>query len=89
MPALSKNDVNKAESKGQICSGIDGEMAVRQFCCTGLDRVDNKELCSLSPRLHDEGPKVDVGVQNVRAPGNNQTRVSKLFRLGTQPDALG
>ncbi len=45
-------------------------------------RVDGVELRAVAPRFHDERPQVDVGAENVRAPGDDQLRVAELLRLG-------
>ena len=45
-------------------------------------RVDGVELRAVAPRLHDERPQVDVGAENVRAPGEDQLRVAELLGLG-------
>ena len=42
-------------------------------------RIDGIEFGSIAPRFDDEGPQVNIGTQNVRAPGQDQLRVAELF----------
>src|ERR1035441_10514357 len=44
-------------------------------------RVDGVHLRPMAPGFHDEGPQVDIGAENVRAPRQDQLRMPKLLRL--------
>ena len=43
------------------------------------NRIDSVELGAIAPCLHDEGPQMYAGGENVCAPGNDEFRVAELF----------
>ncbi len=88
LPTLAQNDVDQAKSKSEIRTWVDNEVTVRQFRRSGPYRIDDEEFCAFAPSFHNEGPEMDVGVQDVCAPGDNQLRIRELFGLRTEPDAL-
>src|SRR5260370_32187511 len=46
------------------------------------NRIDSVEPGAMAPRLHDEGPEMHAGRENVCAPGNDEFRVTELFGFG-------
>ncbi len=50
-------------------------------------RIDDVEFGAVAPRFHDERPQVDVGSENIRAPGDDELGVPELLRLGAVADA--
>ena len=61
-----------AEASARSLPGWMREYLVGQPAGAVDDRIDDVKFGSVSPRLDDERPEVDVGAEDVRAPGDNQ-----------------
>src|SRR5258708_593696 len=86
---FTNDDVHHAQRESGIAAGIDEEMLVGQFAGAVTMRVNRVEPRALAPRFDDEGPQVDIGAENIRAPGENEPGVAELLGLGAVLEAGG
>jgi hypothetical protein len=84
---LADDDVHHGERQRGVAAGIDEEMLVGGRAGAVAVRIDGVELRAVAPRFHDERPQVDVGAENVGAPGDDQLGVAELLGLGAVADA--
>ena len=63
-------------------------MAVGRTPGSILDRIDHHQACPTPARFHDERPEMNVGAEDVCAPGDDELRVRELLGLGAQLGAL-
>ena len=82
MQPFADDDVHHGERQRDIAARIDEEVLVAGRAGAIAVRVDGVELRAVAPRFHDERPEVDVGAEDVRAPGEDQLGVAELLGLG-------
>ena len=74
-----------AQRERRIAAGMNRKPAVGRLPGAVLVRVDDVEACAIASRFDNERPEVDIGAEDVRAPGQNQARVLELLGLGEAP----
>src|SRR5882724_8221188 len=61
---------------------MDGIVAVRQLGGAVAMRIDYVEARAMAAGFHDEGPEMDVGGEDIGAPGDDEAGMGELFGLG-------
>ena len=79
--------MHHAERERGVAAGMDEEVLVGELAGAVAMRIDGVELCAVAPRFHDERPQMDVGAENIRAPGEDQLGVAELLGLGAVAEA--
>ncbi len=75
--------VHQTQRQRQIAAGENAVVFVRQISGASANRIDGVELRAIAPGLHDEGPEMHAGGENVCTPGNNEFRMAELFGFGS------
>ena len=78
-----------AERERGIGAGADGVVAVGELAGAVLVRIDRIKLRAIAAGFDDERPEVNVGAEDVGAPGNDELRVAELLRFDAVADAEG
>ena len=80
--AFADDDVHHGQRQRGIAAGIDEEVVVGGRAGAVAVRIDGVELRAVAARFHDERPEMDVGAEDVGAPGQDQPGVAELLGLG-------
>ena len=86
MQFFADDDVHQAQREREIAAGINPQMTIGQRRGARPDRIDHPQFRAVASRLDDEGPQVNVGPVNIRAPRRRSTSrggiVPARFRSG-------
>ena len=83
---VTKDHVHHAEGEGRIGSGEEGEVTIGVLGRLRPVGIDGHDPGAATAGLLDEGPEVDVGADDVGAPGHDEPGVDD--GLGIEPQAL-
>jgi len=86
---IAEDDVSEGEGQGEVCAGVDGDVLVCEGGGFGSDGIDDDEAGPVAAGLNDEGPEVDVGGEDVGAPGEDELAVGELFWLCAEAGVHG
>src|SRR5436305_7566298 len=78
------DDVHHRERQRDVRPRIDGQIPIGKGGGTGLIWVDDNQLRAVPTCLFYEGPQVNVGAVNVRAPGDYVLRIAEGFHIGAE-----
>ena len=81
--------VHHGEGERGVGAGADGVVAVGELAGAVLVRIDGVEPRAVAARFDDEGPEMDVGAEDVGAPGEDQFGVAELLGLDAVAEAEG
>ena len=79
---FADDDVHHAQRQRGVAARIDEEMLVGRRARAIAAGIDGVEPGAVAARLHDEGPQMHVGAEDVRAPGDDQLGVPELLGFG-------
>ncbi len=81
LETVPEDDVHQPQGQRAVRPRQEREVAVGLLRGARAEGVDGHEGRPAAPRLLDEGPEVDVGAHDVRAPGHDEARVHHRLRI--------
>ena len=85
--ALADDHVHHRQRQGGVTAGVNKEVLVGSRAHAVLAWVNRVKPGAIPPRFHDKRPQVNIGAEDVRAPGKDQLGMPELFGLGAVSDA--